>query len=91
MAPCQCQVSNEVEAGVAPVGPAEQKGLCLTFGDMAQYWLENGNGIEISKQECLDRAHAAVFESSCIPQVIYSKTLKSCVFAMLCTAMCWQG
>ena len=86
MAPCQCQVSNEVEAGVAPVGPAEQKGLCLTFGDMAQYWLENGNGIEISKQECLDRAHAAVFESSCIPQVIYSKNPEVMCFcdAMYC-------
>ena len=73
MAPCQCQVSSEVEGGVAPVEPSGQKGLCLTFGDMARYWLENGNGTEISKQECLDRAHAAVYESGCIPQAIYSK------------------
>ncbi len=72
-APCQCQLSSELETGSDPTSPARQRGLCLTFGDMARYWLENGNGVEIGKQECLEQAHAAVYERSCIPQAIYSK------------------
>ncbi len=72
-APCQCQLSSELGGDAAPEAPGEQRGLCLTFGDMARYWLENGNGVEIAKQECLEQARAAVYERSCIPQVIYSK------------------
>ena len=72
-APCQCQVSCEVEAGAGVLPRGEQRGLCLTFGDMARYWLHNGNGVQIGKRECLERAHAAVYERGCIPQAIYSK------------------
>ncbi len=73
VAPCQCQLSSEMADGPRDRAPGAQKGLCLTFGDMARYWLENGNGTPISKEECLARSHAAVYERGCVPQAIYSR------------------
>ncbi len=72
-APCQCQLSSEVSDNVMPAERKGQKGLCLTFGEMARYWLENGNGVEISKEECMRRAEQAVYERGCVPQAIFSK------------------
>lgn len=73
IAPCQCQASCEVEAGIVPAGIDGQRGLCLTFGDMARYWMENGTGQLLEKGEAMERALVAAYENGCIPQVIYSR------------------
>ncbi len=40
---------------------------------MARYWIDNGNGRQISREECLERATEAIYRRGCVPQAIYTK------------------
>ena len=84
VAPCQCRRFREVECGQnAPTHASRVAGtekqddcpieVCLTFGEMAEYWIENGNGRQIPVDEALRIAHEAVYDHGMVPQLYFSQ------------------
>ena len=47
--------------------------ICLTFGEMAEFWIANANCREVSVDECLAIARNAVFDCGLVPQLYYCK------------------
>ncbi|MBM6999188.1 LysR family transcriptional regulator [bacterium] len=79
VAPCQCRSSQTVEsshasdAHDAPTAKDCPLEICLTFGEMAQYWIENRNGREVSVERSLEIARSAVYDHGMIPQLYFSR------------------
>lgn len=72
VAPCQCRTAEKaLDLTAGDDGHPEE--VCFTFGEMAQYWIENGLGQEITQKECLERTWAAIKEHGLVPQLYYDK------------------
>lgn len=72
IAPCQCRAAEKAQKPEAgDDGHPEE--VCFTFGEMAQYWIKNGLGRQVTQQECLDRARAAIEEHGLVPQMYYDR------------------
>lgn len=73
LAPCQCRL-NEQELGTRVCSEDEHPmEVCLMFGEMAQFWLDNKLGCEIPVQEALEIGRKAVFDKGLVPQLYFSK------------------
>ncbi len=73
LSPCQCR-KNDQELGVRACSDDEHPTeVCLTFGEMARFWLDNGLGREISPQDALAIGRRAVFDDGLVPQLYFSK------------------
>lgn len=73
VAPCQCHRANDIlhpDDHDDAVNPME---ICLTFGEMAEFWIERAGCREVSIDECLGIARNAVFECGLVPQLYFSK------------------
>lgn len=70
VSPCQCRLCHEaVGTHLDETHPLE---TCISTGEMAEYYIENGLGREISKQEALDILHGGV-EAGLVIQSAYTK------------------
>ena len=73
LAPCQCRRSKEVSGMRVCTNDQHPVEACLTFGEMAEYWLQNGSGRRVDVAEALAIADAAVFEHGLVPQLYFSQ------------------
>lgn len=70
VSPCQCRMSKKLRDIEDPGNhPIE---TCITTGEEAEYYLENGIGRQITKEEALDILHASV-DAGMVIQVCNTK------------------
>lgn len=70
--PCQCHTAEKaLDPRRADDGRPEE--VCFTFGEMADYWLENGQGSPVTRDECLGRVQEAIERYDLVPQLYYDK------------------
>jgi DNA-binding transcriptional LysR family regulator/ferredoxin len=73
LSPCQCRRAHDIVDTRICEDKDHPTEVCLTFGEMAEYWLENGNGEEIGVDESLEIARDAIFNHALVPQLNFGK------------------
>lgn len=70
---CQCRVAKQVLEHSEGAGADHPGEVCFTFGEMAEYYIENGLGRRVSLEECLEAAHEAIEVHDLVPQLYYDR------------------
>ena len=73
VSPCQCRRSRDIVGTRTCSDEDHPMRVCLTFGEMAEFFLENGNGEEIGVDESLEIARDCVFNHGLVPQLYFGK------------------
>lgn len=78
VAPCQCRKASDIlhsseDYAMPPKDQEDPMDVCLTVGEMAQFWIDNRNGRQVSVEKALEIADDAVFNHGLVPQMCFAK------------------